>query len=385
MAAIAPDVMTATAPSIGRRDGDGDGGQLTFPPAAAPASTPFPTVSEAPEYSSTSSSEALEGADTQNTSLGSSSLPKSRGILICTGPVIEITPDPSGEKQELSEESGFTSPASSVSESQELDGDDSSRVTLSSGASSSASEIDSTSSSTRTWATTLSSQSTGPCVSFAPLPEIGPRQRKCSRPIGLAARGQMLRQRRMMMAQPRVEYYYDEEASSIPGGERIVRQVGDGGNDRSRRPNSDEIAGLGKLLGDATKIIWRRMAHAKSKTDSEPDSASKPPRKRPEAKRTFTWSGRVRSVSIADYTSEDDSEDDADGPWRKRRDEDPMTKTIREGSDDGHGIEQFVLAYETIPSCEEEEEEHANARADEEMRTTVEVHLVNAAEGESDD
>ncbi|EJD02183.1 uncharacterized protein FOMMEDRAFT_20966 [Fomitiporia mediterranea MF3/22] len=396
MAAVAVDVMPVTnTPSLIVDD------QTQSPAVSSPDSTPFPTSAEVKENLTKDAPTAQEqqvlspvNTRTRSTSAGPSSRPYPNGILICTDPVVEVTPACDEHAQEPQTESESSPSSESESHCLGVNGS-SSRTRLSSGSSSSGFDVDSTTSSTasstRTRATTLSSTCIAPCVTFAPLPEIGPRQRKSSRPIGLAARGQMLRQRRMMMAQDRFNYYV-EECNTIPGGQRLVAESDSCNVQTQHQPGEEEdehaFAVLGKLLGDATKVIWRRVSHTKLKEDANTKSS---PRKRPTPKKTFTWPGRLRSASAGSSSpssgrdSDEESEDDSiDGPWRRKRDEDPMTKTIVEGSDDGHGLEQFVLAYDTFPVCEEEEEDHANARVDEEYRATVEVHLVKAAEGESE-
>lgn len=198
------------------------------------------------------------------------------------------------------------------------------------------------------------------------------------------------------MAQDRLTYY-DDSTNSIPGGEK--RGMRDEWGDSPRRADGEEgedaLIALGKALGEASKVIWRRVSSSRLKTTDSPHSGSKPLPKRPSTTRSFTWPGRLRTASIGSSVkalppapaldSGDDTEEDGDGPWRRRRDEDPMTKTIVEGSDDSHEFEQFVLAYDAIPATEEEEEDHTQARVDDETRNTLEIHLVKAAEDKSEE
>ena len=193
------------------------------------------------------------------------------------------------------------------------------------------------------------------------------------------------------MAQDKLSYYDDSPDNTIPGGERTGRHKD--GNEKNCRDDLEDteiaLAALGKLLAEGTRNLWHRVAHSRSKDSmNAPNDGGSTTQKRPRPSRSFTWGGRLRSKSKPSTTktdagSDDDSDDEVDGPWTRRRDEDPMTKTIVEGSDDG--LDNFVLAYDTMPACEEEEEEFVNARVDEEMRTTVEVHLVKATEGGSDE
>ncbi|KAL5490015.1 hypothetical protein ACEPAI_4848 [Sanghuangporus weigelae] len=397
MATAAPDVLIAPASTIASTSDDSHlhVQSMQSPGAHDQSSTPFPVSSGDLEDSvRTVREQRLRRSESvrerNRVPSSSSSRSRPRSVLVSTDLTVQVTAAAKAQSQDASAESdSSSSPSSSESESQSLRVDDSSRTTLSSSCSTSGFGPDSAASSTRTRATTLSA----PCVTFAPLPEIGPRKRKSNRPLGIAARGQILRQRRMMIAQDNLSYYDDHPHNTIPGGEKVSGKYKDD-NEKNRRDDLEDteiaIAALGKVLGEATKAFWQRVARSKAKAKDGNDShdAANSSEGRPRTSRSFAWGGRLRSKSKSSTgrsgnNSGDDSEDEIDGPWTRRRDEDPMTKTIMEGSDDG--LENFVLAYDTIPACEEEEEEFANAQADEEMRTTVEVHLVKVTEGDSED
>ncbi|KAI5117312.1 hypothetical protein M0805_005540 [Coniferiporia weirii] len=244
-------------------------------------------------------------------------------------------------------------------------------------------------SSMRTRTTAVSSATTSLCVTFAPLPSVEPRSKKNRRPLGIAARGQLLRQRRMQM-----QYYdYDDAPGNGAFGDDGQSEGPDlEGNRRSRRDAEleveDPFVTIGKALNDATKVIWRQLSNRKLKKAASASDDPSQPRQHLSEKRSFTWRGRKRVISddAADSAASPitvsenaDSEDDTEGAWRRRKDEDPMTKTIMEGSDDGHGTGQFVVTYDAAL----EEEDLELARVHDEIRTTVEVHIVKPIEGES--
>ncbi|KAH8117099.1 hypothetical protein DFH11DRAFT_1579235 [Phellopilus nigrolimitatus] len=239
------------------------------------------------------------------------------------------------------------------------------------------------------------SASASPCVSFAPLPSIEPRVRNSTRPLGIAARGAILRQRRQY--QDNLSYY--DYSTNVPVYEepRTASEVtvGDKPNTQSREGKEDSggaedpLVALGKMLNVATKVIWRRISQPRLKAGNTDNVDSDQAPSRPAGlKKSFSWRGRQRTISAIGPASSDmslghddeesDSEPEVDGQWRRRKDEDPMTKTIMESSDDEHGIEQFVLAYDTVLGDEEDLE---LARVHDEIRTTVEVHVTRSAGG----
>ncbi|KLO14920.1 hypothetical protein SCHPADRAFT_927572 [Schizopora paradoxa] len=121
--------------------------------------------------------------------------------------------------------------------------------------------------------------SASPSVTFAPLPNIQPRTRKSNRgPLGVAARGAILRERRqqMLAAQGRVQMdgLDGVEDNSTPG--QTSGSCGtNAGKSRSRDPLSDEsddaLIALGKLLNDAGRLLWKRV---KGKSKSKGKNAS---------------------------------------------------------------------------------------------------------------
>lgn len=64
-----------------------------------------------------------------------------------------------------------------------------------------------------------------------------------------------------------------------------------------------------------------------------------------------------------------DSDDDSDDEHWRRRNEDPMTKTIMEGEE-----HEFILGYDD----EAEEEDVELTRAHDEIRSTIELHVVES-------
>ncbi|THH08327.1 hypothetical protein EW145_g2780 [Phellinidium pouzarii] len=322
---------------------------------------------------------------THCTTSSSSQCVRPHSILINGGPMIEVTSKAMASSSE---------PVASLY----TDGESQTRASTTSNSGSdsgSTSAIASAASSLRTRTTTLSSTSVSQCVSFAPLPSVEPRPKGGRRPLGLAARGQLLRQRRMQLQGDDDYYEYDNTSANNFSGQNSSSEDGEAKPYRRSRKNSDldedeedPFVTLGKALNDATKVIWRRLSHGKLRrsASASEDSGQTPQR---QTGKSFGWRGLKRSNTLGaidtspsskDGPDDDDSEDDTDGTWRRRKNEDPMTKTIMENSDDGHGGDSFVVAYDVVL----EEEDLELARVHDEIRTTVEVHVVKAAEGISE-
>lgn len=80
-------------------------------------------------------------------------------------------------------------------------------------------------------------------VKFAPLPEIGPRKRRSNHPIGIAARSQMLQQRK-------------ENA----GTQGIYRKPPLWSDLEEEVEEKDPLEVLGRLIAGKSKSFWRRVA-----------------------------------------------------------------------------------------------------------------------------
>jgi hypothetical protein len=78
-------------------------------------------------------------------------------------------------------------------------------------------------------------------VKFAPLPEIGPRKRRSKYPLGVAARSQMLQQRRENQGIHQQSIWSDLDAP-----EEVEEE--------------DSLDVLGRLIADKGKSLWRRIA-----------------------------------------------------------------------------------------------------------------------------
>ncbi|RPD56363.1 hypothetical protein L226DRAFT_615507 [Lentinus tigrinus ALCF2SS1-7] len=156
------------------------------------------------------------------------------------------------------------------------------------------------------------SGSSSPNISFAPLPQLEPRKRNSSRQLGIAARSQLLRHRRMLREQgydPNSVPYPYGPGSGVEGGRGYAGQMEEGGpveireaeagvdadEDMSARahrsralsdPSEDALVSLGKLMKGAGRALWKSMsmrdmrakekeeaAAAKAAEDGQDDSA----------------------------------------------------------------------------------------------------------------
>ncbi|KAK0211259.1 hypothetical protein DFS33DRAFT_1298427 [Desarmillaria ectypa] len=96
-------------------------------------------------------------------------------------------------------------------------------------------------------------------VKFAPLPEMAPRRRRSTAPLGVAARSQLMRRRRAM---------HGEEAPPIPSGngmwtetelEEHARRTASQGHDRRDTEDfEDPFLALGKMM----KGAWKKMSNS---------------------------------------------------------------------------------------------------------------------------
>lgn len=249
-----------------------------------------------------------------------------------------------------------------------------------------------------------------------------------------------------MMAQDVTTYYVDqsddpnaiekamEEANSIPGGfktivvspeqaemmrakaamqaqarakfqqEEAMREEEEEELERDGKLGEDPLIALGRLLNDATKMLWRRVSSSKIKdtpsgdlkkqakspiessaskanggpagvveqglgprrgkswpsrlraasihpppTDSEPKSPPSPSKssKLKARKQARDASDRARGKASGAVTDTSDSDSIVEELWKKERAEDPMTRTIVSGSDDEDAFEHYVLSNDS--------------------------------------
>jgi hypothetical protein len=96
-------------------------------------------------------------------------------------------------------------------------------------------------------------------VKFAPLPEIGPRKRKSNYPLGVAARSQLLQQRR---ENTRAQGTYRQPPLwSEDDDERPTMHVPE------EAEEEDPLEVLGRLIADKSKSLWRRVAFKGNPSD----------------------------------------------------------------------------------------------------------------------
>ena len=130
------------------------------------------------------------------------------------------------------------------------------------------------------------SGSSSPNISFAPLPQLEPRKRNSSRQLGVAARSQLLRHRRMLREQgydPNSNPYPYGPGSGVEGGRGYSEHMDEGGPvevreaepgvdadeemsaraHRSRAqsdPSEDALVSLGKLVKGAGRALWKSVS-----------------------------------------------------------------------------------------------------------------------------
>lgn len=105
-------------------------------------------------------------------------------------------------------------------------------------------------------------------VKFAPLPELAPRRRKSSTPLGVASRGQMVRRRKQSLEPVRQPYELDDEPpvlSPPPPSKPKARRTRSENNTPSSTPPD----------AHSFKKFWKKMALSNSNRDT-PISTSPP-------------------------------------------------------------------------------------------------------------
>ena len=93
-------------------------------------------------------------------------------------------------------------------------------------------------------------------VKFAPLPEIGPRRRRSNYPLGVAARSQMLQQRRENTRMYRQPLLWSEDLDERPT-MHVPEEV----------EEEDPLEALGRLIANKSKSLWRRVAFKVNTSD----------------------------------------------------------------------------------------------------------------------
>ncbi|CAL1705776.1 unnamed protein product [Somion occarium] len=112
---------------------------------------------------------------------------------------------------------------------------------------------------------TLSPSSSSSSVTFAPLPEIGPRKRNASLQLGVGARSRMLRNRRIIMQQTALAAEEGEELQPHhlpPDVAATIRwtQGPPGDPGMAEDAVEDAFIALGKMMKSAGKGLWRRVS-----------------------------------------------------------------------------------------------------------------------------
>ncbi|KAF9261411.1 hypothetical protein L218DRAFT_946029 [Marasmius fiardii PR-910] len=135
-------------------------------------------------------------------------------------------------------------------------------------------------------------------VKFAPLPELAPRRRKSNVPLGVAARGQMMRKRRQMMMNANGDYSHnyqyqlriqsqqqhhgdvvDAEQSELAAAQARARHPGGYGVDEDGEEMEDPFVVLGRMFKGAWKSMRGKGKAGKEKEGSEGPSEDVIPEK----------------------------------------------------------------------------------------------------------
>jgi len=97
-------------------------------------------------------------------------------------------------------------------------------------------------------------------VKFAPLPEIGPRTRSLRRPLGVAARSELLQQKtnvRMQQGVPRPSRGWTD-----PDGQPVAFIP-------HELQEDDPLEVLGRFIADKSKALWRRLSSNGKQSDKD--------------------------------------------------------------------------------------------------------------------
>ncbi|KAI0282084.1 hypothetical protein BGY98DRAFT_131872 [Russula aff. rugulosa BPL654] len=94
-------------------------------------------------------------------------------------------------------------------------------------------------------------------VQFAPLPEINPRHRRPTRPLGMAARSQMLQQRRIQMqnGQQHPRVWSDPD-------DRPMVYIAD-------EEEEDPLETFVRFIADKSKSLWKRVTSKAKQSDED--------------------------------------------------------------------------------------------------------------------
>lgn len=95
-------------------------------------------------------------------------------------------------------------------------------------------------------------------VQFAPLPEINPKDRKSTRPLGMAARSQMLQQRRQIQMQTGQQH---PRVWSDPD-DRPVVYISD-------EEEEDPLETFVHFIADKSKSLWKRVTSKARQSDED--------------------------------------------------------------------------------------------------------------------
>ncbi|TFK36347.1 hypothetical protein BDQ12DRAFT_686771 [Crucibulum laeve] len=95
-------------------------------------------------------------------------------------------------------------------------------------------------------------------VKFAPLPKLAPRKRRSTTPLGIAARGQMVRRRRGMYEAEPVPVQQNPMWTEEELEQQRLKQ--DKMNEKKEGDVEDPFVALGRMMKGAGKTLWRRMS-----------------------------------------------------------------------------------------------------------------------------
>jgi len=120
-------------------------------------------------------------------------------------------------------------------------------------------------------------------VTFAPLPELAPRKRRSTAPLGMAGRTQLVARRRRLADPASVEYQGNpmwtneeiEQQQQIAMAEGRRRRYQHHYVDEDEEEMEDPFVAFGKLVKGAGKSIWRKVSHRDLEKYKEKDKKNK--------------------------------------------------------------------------------------------------------------
>lgn len=143
-------------------------------------------------------------------------------------------------------------------------------------------------------------------VRFAPLPQLAPRKRRSTAPMGVAARAQIMQRRRAVYGN---DQSYHHSNSPMWTDEELAQRGGSQLQVRDEEELEDPFLMFGRMVKGAGKQLWRKVSHKDIQKEKEKDEKGK------------------ESTKVGE---EGDKEEDGPAPGKKEKE----AETRRSGSQD---------------------------------------------------